>query len=83
MEYLDDDQQAFMDAADTVMDVTNRLDSDLAFVACGAVMLDCLEDLLETEEDKGYVVSLANQIHVEFMSLMSAYGYELSDETEH
>lgn len=83
MEHIDDDQQAFIDAADSVLDVTNELASDLAFVACGAVMLDALEDLLETEEDKGYVVSLANQIHVEFMSLMSSFGYELSDEVEH
>lgn len=82
MEYVDD-QQAFLDAADSVLEVTDKIDADLALVACGAVMLDCLEYLLDTEEDKAYIVSLANQIHVEFMSLMSANGYELSDETEH
>lgn len=77
-ESADKDEQEFVDAANTVHEAVSRLDSDLAFMACGTVMLDMLEDMFNANQDPAYPLMLANQIHAEFITLMTEHGFDLS-----
>jgi hypothetical protein len=77
-EAVSDDERLFIDAANLVSDTANKLDDDLAFMACATVMLDRLEFLLSDAESSKYVLMLANQVHAEFLALMADHGYVLS-----
>lgn len=78
----DDQEQEFADVADKVSEVVYEAPLDIAFVATGAVMLDKLEDLLASGEDINYVVTIANQIYLEFVGLMGAFGFDLSGDSK-
>jgi hypothetical protein len=79
----EEEEALFQEACSVVTEVTSRMEPDLAFVACAAVMLDRLEDMFLMEDDTTYPLMLANQIHAEFISLMKEYGYDLSVDTTH
>ena len=78
-----EEEERFQEACDEVSSAVASKDSDLAFIACAAIMLDKLEDMFLTDEDTTYPLMLANQVHAEFISLMKEYGYDLSVDTTH
>lgn len=75
----DDTEQEFIDLTDDILEVVDEANLDTAFVASGAVMLNKLEELLASGEDMNYVVTIANQIYLEFVGLMGAFGFDLSE----
>lgn len=81
VELESEDEQLFVEAANIVHDAVVELDEDLSFMACATVMLDKLEYMLTKGEDTTYALMLANQVHAEFMALMSDHGYDLSVNT--
>ena len=76
----DDTEQEFIDLTDKVLEAVDEANLDTAFVASGAVMLNKLEELLASGEDMNYVVTIANQVYLEFVGLMGAFGFDLSGE---
>jgi hypothetical protein len=72
-----DEEQVFIDAADAVYGVVEGMDYDLAFVACGSVMLDALEGMLASGDGGEFILPVANQVYVEFVTLMNSYGFDL------
>jgi hypothetical protein len=79
---VEEEELAFEELADKVLEVIQGEEIHRGFVATATVMLDTMQEMLIAYEDPTVSLMLINQIHSEFIRLMSESGYDLSNDNK-